>query len=145
MNDPDFLRSSSFEIKVGATGKSPEDYAALLIEMDYDNEYQVNLPGEFARRGGILDVFSPLHNEAHRIEFFDDEVESIRAFDSQTLRSFKDVGSIKIVPRAGKSSETGSLMDYCSGFTVLLLNDRVIESKFSSYLGRGGWVSLKKN
>ncbi|MBE6370387.1 MAG: DEAD/DEAH box helicase [Lentisphaerae bacterium] len=58
-----------------------------LIELDYDDEYEVSSPGEFSRRGGIIDVFSADSEYPARIEFFGDEIESIRHFDPATQRS----------------------------------------------------------
>ena len=133
VSDPHTFKNSSVEIKVGDTGKEPEDYAEILVGMDYDNEFQVSLPGEFARRGGILDIYSPIYNEAHRIEFFGDEVESIRVFDPQTQKSTKDVDSVKVVPRSGKISETGSIMDYCQDYKVIILDKEKIESHIKTY------------
>ena len=47
----------------------------------------VEMPGQFTRRGGILDVYSPEMDRPVRIEFFGDEIESIRKFDPETQRS----------------------------------------------------------
>ena len=58
-----------------------------LVKLDYDDEFEVSSPGEFARRGGIVDIFSPAEERPGRIEFFGDEIESIRAFDPETQRS----------------------------------------------------------
>ena len=145
VSDPETFQKSSIEIKVGDSGKEPEDYAEMLVAMDYDNEFQVSLPGEFARRGGILDVFSPVYNEAHRIEFFGDEVESIRTFDPQTQKSTKEVSSVSIVPRSGKESETGSLMDYCEGFKVVIVDKEKIESHLKTYFDEEECETYEEN
>lgn len=58
----------------------------------------VTEPGEFSVRGGILDIFSFSHDQPYRIEFFGDEVESIRTFDIETQLSIETVDSIQIVP-----------------------------------------------
>ena len=47
----------------------------------------VEMPGQFTRRGGILDVYSPESDRPVRIEFFGDEIETIRKFDPETQRS----------------------------------------------------------
>ena len=133
VSDPHTFKSSSVEIKVGDSGKEPEDYAQILVDMDYDNEFQVSLPGEFARRGGILDIYSPIYNVAHRLEFFGDEVESIRIFDPQTQKSTEEVDSVNIVPRSGKSTETGSIMDYCQDYNVIIVDKEKIESHIKTY------------
>ncbi|NNF74047.1 MAG: transcription-repair coupling factor, partial [Flavobacteriaceae bacterium] len=77
-----------------------------LLSLDFVNEimfsYQFNRvdfvtePGEFSVRGGILDVFSFSHDEPYRIEFFGDEVDSIRTFDVETQLSVEQVRKINI-------------------------------------------------
>src|SRR5262249_49254434 len=64
----------------------------------YLREEPVGAVGEFSLRGGILDVFSPAHEAPHRIEFFGDEVESIREFDPDTQRSVGRARESMIVP-----------------------------------------------
>ena len=58
----------------------------------------VEAPGHISRRGGILDIFPVGYAEPIRIELFDDEVESIRAFDIDTQRSSKPVSNLRIIP-----------------------------------------------
>jgi transcription-repair coupling factor (superfamily II helicase) len=88
-----------FSLRVGDTGWEPEQLARRLVELDYDSELEVQSPGEFARRGGIMDVFSPLHEAPVRIEFFGDEIESMRFFLPDTQRSFRETDELRIVPR----------------------------------------------
>jgi len=59
---------------------------------------EVREPGEFAVRGGVIDIFPTGSNEAYRIELFDEEIESIRIFDTETQRSIKSVTDIHILP-----------------------------------------------
>ena len=68
------------------------------IDMGYVSEPTVEIPGTFSRRGGILDVFPVSSEHPFRIEFFDDEVESIRRFDVSTQRSLGRVKSATITP-----------------------------------------------
>jgi transcription-repair coupling factor (superfamily II helicase) len=65
----------------------PEELAAWLVDHGYQHSEAVELPGEFSRRGGILDVFPPDAEAPYRLEFFGDEIESIRQFSPQTQRS----------------------------------------------------------
>lgn len=58
----------------------------------------VTEPGEFSVRGGILDIFSFSHDQPYRIEFFGDEVDSIRTFDIESQLSIETVDSIQIIP-----------------------------------------------
>ncbi|MGI6563290.1 MAG: transcription-repair coupling factor [Clostridia bacterium] len=69
-----------------------------LVTMGYKRVDTVYKKGEFAVRGGILDIFSVNYENALRIEFFDDEIDSIRFFDPETQRSVEAVEKIKIIP-----------------------------------------------
>jgi len=95
---PRKFRQNSFTLKRGMT-ISPEALAAKLVELDYDNEFEVQTPGDFARRGGVFDIYSPLYEEPVRLEFWGDEIDSLRFFLPDTQRSFKDAQEITIVPR----------------------------------------------
>ncbi|MDO8472794.1 MAG: transcription-repair coupling factor [Dehalococcoidia bacterium] len=66
--------------------------------MGYESEQQVEVPGTFSQRGGILDVYSPASPCPVRIELFGDEVESMRAFDAETQRSCDPILEVTIVP-----------------------------------------------
>ena len=58
----------------------------------------IEIPGEFSRRGGILDIFSPDAEAPYRLEFFGDEIESIRSFDLVSQRSLDPLATLEIVP-----------------------------------------------
>ena len=68
-----------------------EEVAAWLVDHGYQNTEAVELPGEFSRRGGILDVYSPDAEAPHRLELFGDDIDSIRQFSPQTQRSLGDL------------------------------------------------------
>jgi transcription-repair coupling factor (superfamily II helicase) len=79
------------------------DGAALgmhLVEMGYERQYQVESPGQFSQRGGILDIFDLTEENPYRIELWGDEVESIRSFDILSQRSIETLESITIYPAA---------------------------------------------
>jgi len=94
----DFARHV-FSLHTGADQWSPDSLAARLVELDYDNEFEVHAPGEFARRGGIFDVYSPLYDAPVRLEFFGNEIESMRFFVPDTQRSFGQLSEVRIAPR----------------------------------------------
>ncbi|MCI1859080.1 MAG: transcription-repair coupling factor [Sporolactobacillus sp.] len=75
----------------------PDQLAVKLTAMGYEREAMVSGPGQFSIRGGIIDVF-PL-TEAHplRIELFDDEVDSVRYFDSETQRSLEQLRESPVI------------------------------------------------
>jgi transcription-repair coupling factor (superfamily II helicase) len=109
-----------------------EELATWLVEHGYQPGEVVELAGEFGRRGGIVDVFSPDADYPSRIEFFGDEVESIRHFDPQTQRSLGLVDAIELMgigapPEADGSPDgglpmTGHLCEYLppDAWTILV-------------------------
>ena len=74
------------------------EISKLLIESGYERVEMVEGKGEFARRGGILDVYPPDSTYPYRIELFGDEIDSIRTFNVESQRSIEKVKSIKIFP-----------------------------------------------
>ncbi|HTN41550.1 MAG TPA: transcription-repair coupling factor, partial [Asticcacaulis sp.] len=65
-----------------------------FLKHGYSRVSTVSEKGEFAVRGGLLDVFSPSHEEPVRLDFFGDTLESIRSFDTETQRSLKQITSL---------------------------------------------------
>ncbi len=66
---------------------NPDLLISNLVSMGYEVQYQVSKVGEIARRGGIIDIFTPSLHKPLRIEFFGDEVESIRVFSVTSQKS----------------------------------------------------------
>ena len=77
--------------------KSPVELAALLRSFGFKEKDLVSSSGEFAIRGGILDVFSPAEDSPVRMEFFGNRIESMRSFDAATQRSQKDIERFTIL------------------------------------------------
>ncbi|HLN97080.1 MAG TPA: transcription-repair coupling factor [Pyrinomonadaceae bacterium] len=77
---------------------SPEDLVEKLVAAGYVREDPVGAIGEFSMRGGILDVWSPGQEKPVRIEFFGDEIDSIRGFDPETQLSTGHLNQVEIVP-----------------------------------------------
>ena len=107
----------TFSLRVGDTGWEPQTLARRLVELDYDSEVEVQAPGEFARRGGLLDVYSPLYDAPIRIEFFGDEIDSMRFFLPDTQRSFRETQELRVLPRGmivtdPGPEESASIRDY---------------------------------
>ena len=69
---------------------------ANLEKLDYDHEGLCEAPGQFARRGGLIDVYPVTEDNPFRIDFFGDEIESIKTLDPVTQRSGESVSSISI-------------------------------------------------
>ena len=86
-------------ISVGRGGTLDEAWlAARLVEMGYEKTYQVESPGQFSVRGGIVDIFDLTEENPYRIELWGDEVESIRSFDILSQRSIEKLEDICIYP-----------------------------------------------
>jgi len=69
-----------------------------LASVGYTQMDLVEMPGQFTRRGGILDVYSPESDRPVRIEFFGDEIETIRKFDPETQRSQSGLDETQLLP-----------------------------------------------
>ena len=78
--------------------QSPEDLVDKLVAAGYVREDPVGAVGEFSMRGGIVDVWSPGQERPVRIEFFGDEIDSIRAFDPETQLSTSQLNNLEIIP-----------------------------------------------
>lgn len=72
--------------------------ALRLVGMGYENNYQVEAPGQFSVRGGILDIFDLTEENPYRIELWGDEVDSIRSFDILSQRSIEKLEKISLFP-----------------------------------------------
>ena len=95
----------------------------VLFEYQFKRVDFVTEPSEFSVRGGIVDVFSFSHDQPYRIEFFGDEVDSIRTFDVETQLSTEKVKKIRIIPNVAnkKINETReSFLKYIASKTVIL-------------------------
>ena len=91
------LEKNTLKIKLDDT-LSLDFLNEVLFEYKFKRVDFVTEPGEFSVRGGIVDVFSFSHDEPYRIEFFGDEVDSIRTFDVETQLSTEKVKKISIIP-----------------------------------------------
>ncbi len=94
---PAELASSTLRIVSGAKDVM-SDTLRRLRELGFKETDYVYEPGQFARRGSILDVFSYSFEYPYRIDYFDDEIDSIRAFDVETQLSIERVAEISIIP-----------------------------------------------
>ena len=75
-----------------------EELTAALVRMGYEKEYQVETIGQFSVRGGILDIFPLTEENPIRIEFWGDEIDTIRYFDCESQKSIESVDEISIYP-----------------------------------------------
>ena len=68
-----------------------DELSTWLVEHGYKRVDAVELPGDFSRRGGIFDVFSPDADAPYRLELFGDEIESVRQFAADTRRGLREL------------------------------------------------------
>jgi transcription-repair coupling factor (superfamily II helicase) len=143
----EFLKARR-SIKLGQVIQ-PEELLRTWVTLGYEHANIVVSPGQFARRGGILDVWTPSTGQPVRIEFFGDEIDTLRRFDPATQRT---VGSVErlpisparefITPEAAKLQELnldnvnlsefhipllhptpGSILDYVPQHGLILIDD----------------------
>lgn len=103
----------------------------VLFEYRFKRTDFVTEPGEFSVRGGILDVFSFSNDEPYRIEFFGDEVDSIRTFDVETQLSLEQVKKVSIIPNIENKTveeHRESFLKYINAKTVVFLKNEEIFS-----------------
>ncbi|WP_417854255.1 transcription-repair coupling factor [Xanthomarina gelatinilytica] len=110
-------------LKISVNDKLSIDFVnEVLFEYKFKRVDFVTEPGEFSVRGGIVDVFSFSHDEPYRIEFFGDDVDSIRTFDVETQLSTEQIKKINIIPNvANKLLEESrqGFLDYMASKTVV--------------------------
>jgi transcription-repair coupling factor (superfamily II helicase) len=116
-------------LKPGMTAE-PLELLRRWQSTGYEVEDVVEVPGQMSKRGGIIDVFPPCSQLPVRIEFFGNQIESMRCFDPESQRSTSPVSSLIVTPAkefisAADSSEVvdGSAFDYLGGDALLVLDD----------------------
>ena len=140
---PEAIAAQSLTLTPGQT-LPPERLAEWLTEQGFVRCDQVGLPGDYAQRGGIIDVYTNAHSDPVRIEFFGDEVESIRLFDAGTQRSSHELRSIRIPARSILEARDDTKCPTTS-FLALLPADTIIafhEPVEIQELGRTYWQQL---
>ena len=94
---PEELSRRLFQVEAGQE-LSQEDLLAALVQCGYVREDQIEGPGQFSRRGGIVDFFSPGDPQPVRVEFWGDEVDSVSYFDLKTQRRTDPAGAVTLAP-----------------------------------------------
>lgn len=95
--NPDLFKKNILHLKVGMT-IDPLELREKLIQCGYQMIQRVDEPFYYSKRGGVIDVYSIQYDNPIRIEFFDDEIESLRFFDKNTQRSLESVKEVNILP-----------------------------------------------
>jgi transcription-repair coupling factor (superfamily II helicase) len=150
---------------------SPQTFSSRTIEIEVKREFPFeqllrDLPrlgfekkdfvegyGDFAVRGGIVDVFPFVGENPIRLEFWGNTVESIREFDALSQRSVSELQSVQLIPnllaeqeQSDEEVEGGqgshSLFDYLAGDAIILLDDPAMVEREISEFGKGGDTDL---
>lgn len=111
-----------------------------LIEMGYQRTPVASEKGEYAVRGGIIDVFPVSSPDPFRLEFWGDEIESIRIYDPVGQKSVKSIDEIEVAPAqelelVNKTSELKSVLDYLGSNTIVIFDDLLsLEDRYASLM-----------
>ncbi|NEN23064.1 transcription-repair coupling factor [Cryomorpha ignava] len=119
------LKTNSFELKLGGN-YSISFLNELLTEYEFHRVDFVYEPGQFSIRGGIVDVFSFGEDHPYRIEFFGDDVESLRRFNPVTQLSINDATTFTIIPNIQQKTmleSKESFLDFVDRDTAVWLKD----------------------
>ncbi len=135
---PKLIEQGGLTLQVSQTIE-PDLVNCWLIDNGFERVDSVDVPGQFAQRGGIIDIFAsvttasaqslgtgtPREPEPIRIEFFGDQIESIRRIDLDSQRSSGDVEKASIVAPRGheKLSQTENLINLLPDNTIILLEE----------------------
>lgn len=113
---PEAVRQETLSLAVGEE-MAPSSLVERLVGQGFERVEFVEQPGELAWRGGILDVYPFAGDFPIRIEFFGDEIDSIREFDARTQRSISRLTTARIVPNLERASDEP--VDYTALFAYL--------------------------
>ena len=111
------LRAASYLTRVGHDVKVP-DLERYFAVNGYVRASTVSERGEFAIRGGVIDVFAPGTEEPVRLDLFGDSLESIRAFDPETQRSTRQLTSIDLLPVSEVLLDDKSISRFRTGYVA---------------------------
>jgi len=130
---PDMKNTTNLEFNLDKkTSIKRDDILNLLDKYGYIRESVVTTTGEYAVRGYIIDLFIIDEEHPIRIEFFGDDVDSIRYFDENTQLSIKELDSIKIKPYTEVvSDEYSSLCDYMNDPWLFMINRDQLEIAYA--------------
>ena len=129
--NPGALDSAVVQFRRGATVKM-EELLERLVSNGYDRAGQVTMRGQFAVRGGIVDLYSWQSSLPFRLEFFGDEIESLREFDVDSQISVRDLRSIDILLDQTAAGQNGFVRNY------IRENDLIIDLEPAEDSGNSG-------
>jgi transcription-repair coupling factor (superfamily II helicase) len=126
------IESGSLSLQTGKQA-TPEEVSAWLIDNGFERTDRIDLPGQFARRGGIVDIYAPLmgfaaetgQTQALRVEFFGDTIESIRTIDLDTQVSTHQLSAVSIVSATcgDKKEQRELFLNILPADTIVILDE----------------------
>ena len=125
---PNIFLSSKIQFKVGDQIIF-DDLISKFIDLGYQRSNEVDSIGQFAIRGGIIDIFPINQNFPIRIEFFDDIIESLRVFDLNSKRSMQKIKSFSLLPVNLVDENSSSIVDYISDGVVIFDEPQLISEE----------------
>lgn len=143
---PELFEALRMHFKVGMT-ITFDDVINRLTEMGYQKCPVATDKGEFAIRGGIIDVFPVSSPEPYRLDFWGDELESIRSYDPIGQKSIQAINEIHLTPAREleflkESTQLGDILDYLGDNTLVVLDDLVaLEDRYASLINIAGGIS----
>jgi len=143
----DAFKGSTLLVRAGET-VDPEQLDTYLIEHGYHNAQTVMEPGEFAKRGGLVDIFPTGAEQPVRLDFFGDEVESLRSFDPASQRTTGDVAELALRPVSEVPLDEDAISRFRTGYRALFgavtkadaLYEAVSEGR--RHIGMEHWLAL---
>ncbi len=121
---PESFSTGSLNLRRGAS-INPEALEKQLQELGYQKTSFVDATGDYSRRGGILDIWSISGSYPIRLEFFGDDIESLREFDPDSQRSVAFIDEVNLRPNSSEASgdvAKGTLMDWMPSDTWLVVD-----------------------
>ncbi len=122
---PKTLSGNIIQLKINET-INPDSLMELLVMYGFDRTDFVYEPGQFALRGGILDIYSFGNEKPYRVELFGNEVDSIRIFDPETQLSERKLLQVSIIPNVKTQFDSGdkiSLLEFLPENTVVWMEE----------------------
>jgi len=140
--DPSLFSELQFTLQQGQT-ISFETLIRRLIDMGYQRKPVASDKGEFAVRGGIIDVFPVSSPEPFRLEFWGDELESLRIYDPIGQKSIKPVEKVEFLPAQElellqTQPKHSTILDYLGSDTLVIFDDLLaLENRYVSLMSLG--------
>lgn len=117
------------------TDKPQSEVMSQLHEWGYERTDYVYEPGQYAMRGSILDVYSYASELPYRLDYWDDEIESIRSFEVESQLSVRRLESVSLIPNLGSRNQGGaSLLELVPRDTRLVQSDEHYLGDRSNYI-----------